>query len=298
MACKNTCRLCDRLVISESVVYTAGTGLVIRIPAGSYNDKEKYCIVVGQAIPETTVINAPVFIQIGTGAVLYPLTQPGCDQVTACGIKTRTRYATVVHTSADSGTFRLCKRVCCTTNNLRAINGDGTAVAPGPVGDDEACRFYRRQPRSKSSGRFMRRGDGRRNYTPYSYMMPEMYDEDAEYYRDMDRSEGRMYYSGDSGGAPNSNSGNGNYSGGRRGYGKTRFNDGTSTRYEMAKRNYTEAKELHNGNSTEDKQAKMKELEKYMSELGSDITEMISDASNEEKTLLKNKLQVLAQKVV
>ena len=42
----------------------------------------------------------------------------------------------------------------------------------------------------------------------------------------------------------------------------------------------------------------MKELEKYMSELGTDITEMISDASNEEKTLLKNKLQVLAQKIV
>ena len=50
MACKNTCRLCDRLVISEAVTYTAGTGLVIRIPAGSYNDKEKYCIVVGQAL--------------------------------------------------------------------------------------------------------------------------------------------------------------------------------------------------------------------------------------------------------
>ncbi len=60
MACKNTCRLCNRLVISEAVTYTAGTGLVIRIPAGSYNDKEKYCIVVGQAIPDTTVINAPV----------------------------------------------------------------------------------------------------------------------------------------------------------------------------------------------------------------------------------------------
>lgn len=70
MACKNTCRLCDRLVISEAVTFTAGTGLVIRIPSGSYNDKEKYCIVVGQTIPNTTVINAPVFIQIGTGSVL------------------------------------------------------------------------------------------------------------------------------------------------------------------------------------------------------------------------------------
>lgn len=136
MACKNTCRLCNRLVISEAVTYTAGTGLVIRIPAGSYNDKEKYCIVVGQAIPDTTVINAPVFIQIGEGSVLYPLTQPGCETVSACGIKTRTRYATVVHTSADSGTFRLCKRVCCTTNNLRAINGEGTAVMPTGGGEN------------------------------------------------------------------------------------------------------------------------------------------------------------------
>ena len=40
MACKNTCRLCDRLVISEAVTYTAGTGLVIRIPAGSITIKK------------------------------------------------------------------------------------------------------------------------------------------------------------------------------------------------------------------------------------------------------------------
>lgn len=168
--------------------------------------------------------------------------------------------------------------------------------------DEEARRFYRGQPRSKTSGRFMSRGDGRRNYTtPYYYMPPHMRnEEDMEYYRDMDREMGRMYYSDGRGNMSNSESRGsyGDMTGGCRGYGKTRFNDGTSTRYEMAKRNYTEAKELHNGNSTEDKQAKMKELEKYMSELGSDITEMISDASNEEKTLLKNKLQVLAQKVV
>ena len=50
--------------------------------------------------------------------------------------------------------------------------------------------------------------------------------------------------------------------------------------------------------SVKEKKHKRKELEKYMRELVTDITEMISDASNEEKTLLKNKLQVLAQKVV
>ena len=167
--------------------------------------------------------------------------------------------------------------------------------------DDEARRFYRGQPRSKTSGRFMRRGDGRRNYTPYSYMMPEMYDEDAEYYRDMDRSEGRMYYYGRGtnprpGGMERANS---TSSGRNRSYyGGESGRDSREGRSGMSRRSYIETKESHSDNTPESKQHKMKELEKYMSELGTDITEMISDASNEEKTLLKNKLQVLAQKVV
>ena len=41
----------------------------------------------------------------------------------------------------------------------------------------------------------------------------------------------------------------------------------------------------------------MKELEKYMREIGSDIAEVISDASSEEKALLKQKLQVIMQKI-
>jgi hypothetical protein len=41
----------------------------------------------------------------------------------------------------------------------------------------------------------------------------------------------------------------------------------------------------------------MKELEDYMKELSTDVTEMISDASPEEKTMLKNKMQVLMQKI-
>ena len=40
----------------------------------------------------------------------------------------------------------------------------------------------------------------------------------------------------------------------------------------------------------------MKELEKYMGELSKDITEMIADSSQEEKNLLKTKMQTLLQK--
>jgi hypothetical protein len=126
MSCNNVCRLCDRLIISEAVTFTAGTGLIINIPAGSYNDNCKYCIVVAQAIPAATTITAPVFITIGDGTELYPLNKCDCTQATACSIRTRTRYATRVETSATTGVFRLLGKVCCApNNNLTAI--DGTA---------------------------------------------------------------------------------------------------------------------------------------------------------------------------
>ena len=128
MACKNVCKLCKRLVISTAVTYTA-PNLVITIPAGSYNDGEKYCIVVAQTIPTETPIVAPVMIQIGTGTELYPLDKCDCSQATACNIRTRTRYSTKVVTDPSTGAFRLLGNVCCGPNNdLIAINGTAPAT--------------------------------------------------------------------------------------------------------------------------------------------------------------------------
>ena len=128
MSCKNICKICDRLILSESVAFTAGTGLVITIPEGSYQDGCKYCIVVAQSIPDATTITAPVFIQIGTGTELYPLNKCDCTQATACSIRTRTKYSTRVETSATTGVFKLLGKVACSpNNNLVAI--DGTAPA-------------------------------------------------------------------------------------------------------------------------------------------------------------------------
>ena len=127
MACKNVCKICDRLIISTAVTFTAGTGLVITIPEGSYADNCKYCIVVGQTIPDATTINSPVFIQIGAGTELYQLNKCDCTQATACSIRTRTKYSTRVETNALGGVFRLLGKVCCApNNNLTAI--DGTPV--------------------------------------------------------------------------------------------------------------------------------------------------------------------------
>ena len=132
MACKNVCRLCDRLVISQAVTFADDT-LTINIPAGSYANGCKYCIVVAQAITAATTITAPVVITIGDGTEEYPLTRCDCAQVTACGIRTRTRYATVVSTNATGGAFKMLGRPCCSPDNrLAAI--DGTAPAEGGDG--------------------------------------------------------------------------------------------------------------------------------------------------------------------
>lgn len=130
MACKNVCKLCDRLIISTAVTFTAGTGLIITVPEGSYQDGCKYCIVVAQTIPAATTITAPVFIQIGDGTELYPLNKCDCTQATACSIRTRTKYSTRVETSATTGVFKLLGNIPCSpNNNLTAI--DGTAPVAG-----------------------------------------------------------------------------------------------------------------------------------------------------------------------
>ena len=127
MPCKSVCKLCKRLVISQSVTYADGV-LTINLPAGSYNNGEKYCIIVAQAIPDTAIIGAPVVFTIGTGTVTYPLVNRCCAQVTAAGLRTRTKYATVVSTSATGGTFKMLGNPACTPDNrLTAINGTAPA---------------------------------------------------------------------------------------------------------------------------------------------------------------------------
>lgn len=133
MACKPTCRLCDRLILSQAVTFADGT-LTINLPAGAYQNGCKYCIVVAQAIPAATTINAPVVVTIGAGAEEYPLTNRCCEQLTACAIRTRTRYSTVVSTTPTGGTFKLLGNACpCPTNNLTAIDGTAPAAPAAPT---------------------------------------------------------------------------------------------------------------------------------------------------------------------
>lgn len=129
MPCTNVCRLCDRLIISQAVTFAGGV-LTVNLPAGSYADGEKYCIVIAQTIPAAATITAPVVFTIGDGAETYPLVNCNCAQVVACTLRTRTRYATRVSTTAAGGSFRLLGRAACApNNNLAAIDGTAPAAA-------------------------------------------------------------------------------------------------------------------------------------------------------------------------
>lgn len=133
MSCKPICQLCDKIRISQAVTFSSGT-LIINLPAGSYNDGEKICIIVAQSIPSTTTINSPVVITVGEGTQQYPLTKCDCSQVTACSMRTRTRYSVCVSTTATGGTFRLIGKPCCAPNNrLTSINGTAPTTPATPA---------------------------------------------------------------------------------------------------------------------------------------------------------------------
>ena len=146
--------------------------------------------------------------------------------------------------------------------------------------EDYPRKGYRGQPRD-SKGRYM----SRRGYE--SRMMPEMDYEEMERMRDLDReTKNKMYYTDSS---SRNNTGGMNNSSSQ--------SNGMEGRSGMARRGYIESKETNKDNSPESKQAKMKELENYMKSMAEDLTEAIEGASPEERTMAKQKLSSLIQKM-
>lgn len=111
-----------------------------------------------------------------------------------------------------------------------------------------------------------------------------------DYYRDMNRPYGTMYYT-DSHGVqhPSANMSTGSQT---RNY-PIEIRDYREGRSPISRKTYIERK-MHGGG----KEAQMQELDKYMHELTNDIMEMIEDSSAEEKQMLKSKISALANKIV
>lgn len=104
--------------------------------------------------------------------------------------------------------------------------------------------------------------------------------------------DGMMYARGDSssGGQSGGNSSNSGSSSSY--YGEMMMKDPREGRSPTSRRMYLESK--HNGH---DKATQLRELEKYMQELTSDMVEMIQESSPEEKQYLEKKISALAAKI-
>lgn len=195
--------------------------------------------------------------------------------------------------------------------------------------DEEGPKFYT-QPRSQSSGRFMSRGDGRRNYGSSRMRFEPVYDDMMYYngdgtryydhYRDMDRGYGRMYYSDSirstgtststGSGMPRqnpnevandmgmeSNEGNNRFYGdGNRSGRNDRMNYQESD-YERSRRTYMEAKEKHNGNSVEDNKMKMDKLNELGDSLEDSLTELVNGMNDQEKKMWKSRIMSIGQNI-
>lgn len=121
------------------------------------------------------------------------------------------------------------------------------------------------------------RGFNNYYYTEKYYPMPSYEDErDYDYFR-----RGRMYYDGNT--STSSSDGMQSSSTGR---------DEREGRSGMRRMMYMESKQTH-----QDTTKKVQELENYMKELSTDIVEMITDASPEEKAVVQKKLNTLVAKI-
>lgn len=152
-------------------------------------------------------------------------------------------------------------------------------------------RRYYDPYRYKTSGRYAPKGKGsyvgRRGYDepPYYHMMPyemsvgDYKEHSPEYWRDMDRKTGKMYYTEPK--MPDN-------------MGKS---ERTESRYDRAKRMYTETKDMHKAGTAEDKAITLKEGEKMLNVIFDELTEITKDASPEMRSMVKTKGMSYLQKI-
>lgn len=165
-------------------------------------------------------------------------------------------------------------------------------------GEEGGRRYYDRY--RYANGRFAPKGKGtrtigRRGYDepPYWHMSPDMYYEwadmpEEERMRDLDRLRyGRMYYSDPRKGSEMPSDGRRAGDMGMR----------SESRYDRARRSYTETKDMHKANTKEDNDANMKGLEDLLTVIDDDLRELTPGLSASEKNMMKAKLTNWVQRM-
>ena len=140
--------------------------------------------------------------------------------------------------------------------------------------------------------------DENRSVNNINYYTTPMYKTYPDYYRDMEKEAGHMFYSTGSASSSGSNPKGTSGSGEMRMY-DSDFDyvydrrDPREGRSGIRRRMYMEGKESHN-----DPTSQLKELEIYLQQLSTDIVEMVKDASQQEKATLRQKMTTLANKIM
>lgn len=183
--------------------------------------------------------------------------------------------------------------------NLKEVDAKELGEAVDMIKDLEEAIYYATITKAMEEGdKEKKKHEGLGN--PYQQPQNTMFY--PVYLRDMDKPYGRMYYDGNYN-MGDAGSGRGVSSGGSRNYQERMMppyyeypmdmmRDHREGRSPMSRKNYMESKEKSHDSSTH-----MKELEKYLQELSQDITEMINNATPEEKQLLQQKISLLATKI-
>ena len=126
----SNCKLCSRSIISQSITFN-GTILVVNLPNDNYGNKQKYCIILAQSIPDETTINAPVVFTIGTGTVQYPFVNNDCTPILASQVRTRRVYRTKVNTGVNDGVFKYVGDCCLPSNSTTVVDSIPVDEAEG-----------------------------------------------------------------------------------------------------------------------------------------------------------------------
>lgn len=135
MACRvfNNCgKMCPRFVITTAVAF-AGDTLTLTLPdTVTYTDGCRYCIVIGQTIPDTTTINATVVAVVGDGTTEFPVLDRCGAPVLARQLSVRTLYPVCVNTTATGGSLRIMRELPHVDSiSLNALNDAAAAGGDG-----------------------------------------------------------------------------------------------------------------------------------------------------------------------
>lgn len=178
------------------------------------------------------------------------------------------------------------------------------------MNEEDSKRFY--DAWRYKNGRFAPKGRGTRKGYEESY--PAMMETYApEYWRDLDRGNyNRMYYTNPSGertgysDGRNSSNQSGNMGGNARGYSDgysdgyregEKNSKGTQSRYDKARRGYSESKERNKGNTQEENSENMKKLEEVLNTVKDDIKEYVPMMSASEKAMAKQKIDGICKMI-